>query len=366
MSDTPKWQRDIDALGRQYWEAWSGIARGSMAGARPAAPNWHEGLELWARLTAPGSQDTGAALERFTRVTRRYLEFVGKVSERAGGKASAADISRAWREALASHGDPMLDALASMTGEGATSLQQMGEAMQQAWAPAMGEARALLSMPALGLAREHVERWQRLGQAQLEYSQQFERYAGLMAMATEKAFARFEHKLAECSEPGRQIDSMRALVDLWIDAAEEAYAEVALSEEFREIYGALVNAQMRVRQGMQGEVERMTGGMGMPTRSEIDSAHRRAHALQREVRELRSRLERLERDRVATDAAPASGKPAAGSGRRGGAPAQAGPNKATAAAARKPAAPRSAAGSPGAARRSAAPVRKDRPRRKGS
>ena len=46
------------------------------------------------------------------------------------------------------------------------------------------------------------------------------------------------------------MTSARALFDLWIDAAEEAYAQVALSPEFREVYGAYVNAQMRLRNGM--------------------------------------------------------------------------------------------------------------------
>src|SRR6185312_15381523 len=75
-----------------------------------------------------------------------------------------------------------------------------------------------------------------------------------------------------------------ALYDLWVDAAEESYAEIALSREFREIYGALVNAQMRVRSQMQQEVERIATDFGMPTRSELDSIGQRLHDLRRELR----------------------------------------------------------------------------------
>ena len=105
-----------------------------------------------------------------------------------------------------------------------------------------------------------------------------------MLKVSEQSFARFQLKLAEREEPGRQIDSARGLYDLWIDAAEEAYAEIALSEEFREVYAAVVDAQMRVRQQVQGEIERFCNELGMPTRSEVDSIGQRLQALRREFR----------------------------------------------------------------------------------
>jgi class III poly(R)-hydroxyalkanoic acid synthase PhaE subunit len=77
------------------------------------------------------------------------------------------------------------------------------------------------------------------------------------------------------------------LFDLWIDAAEEAYAQVALSSEFREVYGAYVNAQMRLRNGMQGEIEQVCAAMGMPTRTEVDAAHRKIAELERVLRRMR-------------------------------------------------------------------------------
>src|SRR4029078_4449988 len=83
---------------------------------------------------------------------------------------------------------------------------------------------------------------------------------------------------------GRQIDSVRALYDLWVDAAEEAYAEIALSEEFRQVYGDVGNSQMRVRSQLQQEVERIGVDLGMPTRTELNSVHKRLHDLRRELR----------------------------------------------------------------------------------
>jgi hypothetical protein len=83
---------------------------------------------------------------------------------------------------------------------------------------------------------------------------------------------------------------MRALYDLYVDAAEEGYAEVALSDEFREVYGALVNSQMRVRQRVQDEIERSAASLGIPGRTELDSVHKRLHDLRRRVADLEEKL----------------------------------------------------------------------------
>jgi hypothetical protein len=76
------------------------------------------------------------------------------------------------------------------------------------------------------------------------------------------------------------------MFDLWIDAAEEAYAKVALSEPFQAVYAALGNAQMRLRAATQQEIERLTESFGLPTRTEMDAAHRRIAELERLVRRM--------------------------------------------------------------------------------
>jgi class III poly(R)-hydroxyalkanoic acid synthase PhaE subunit len=120
----------------------------------------------------------------------------------------------------------------------------------------------------------------------------------------------FQDKLAEREEPGRQLTSARALFDLWIDAAEEAYAQVALSPEFREVYGAYVNAQMRLRNGMQGEIEQVCAAMGMPTRTEVDAAHRKIAELERVLRRMRDAGESAGNAANSEPRASAGAKPA--------------------------------------------------------
>jgi class III poly(R)-hydroxyalkanoic acid synthase PhaE subunit len=138
--------------------------------------------------------------------------------------------------------------------------------------------------PTFGQNREQQMQQQAMAAAAMESLQASARYQTLIQRANAQGMQRLQDKLAEHAEPGRQIDSLKSLYDLWVDAAEEAYAEIALSDEFRETYGEMVNTQMRVRQMQQQQTEQICQQLGMPTRSEVSSLGERLQALRREFR----------------------------------------------------------------------------------
>ena len=156
------------------------------------------------------------------------------------------------------------------------------------------EMRGALGSAPLGLMREHQQRLQAFAQAQIDLQTVMERYNTLMQKVQREGMARFEAKLRAHSEPGKQLASARALFDLWIDASEEAFAQIALGPEYRHVYGELVNAQMRVRQCGMAIVEEQLKALGLPSRTELDSNHKRTHELSREVRALKQRIAELE------------------------------------------------------------------------
>src|SRR3546814_15851447 len=92
-----------------------------------------------------------------------------------------------------------------------------------------------------------------------------------MQKATRDAFGLFEDKLAEREEPGRQIQSALALFDLSVDAAEDAYPKIALSHEFREVYGKLDDVLMRLSGGRPRVVEQARALFCMPTPTELST-----------------------------------------------------------------------------------------------
>src|SRR5690606_13993440 len=124
-----------------------------------------------------------------------------------GREASASEIAKAWREMLgAGSSAPLADMFAKMSGRDAQGIEAWMAQAAPFLAGLRGEARGLLNLPTFGLAREHQERLQQLAQAQLDYHERNQEYLSLLARVGQDAFARFEAKLAERSEPGRQVE----------------------------------------------------------------------------------------------------------------------------------------------------------------
>lgn len=281
---------DFNALARQYWNAWGEAMRNAAPGAAQAGTQpWQEALAWWSRAAQADGGQGNETIGRFNAQAQHWLAQMQQVAAQfAGRDAGATEVAAAWKQAMdAIGGNPFRDMLQGMGGPGLQGFEQW---LQQAapWLEGLrNEGMSWLRMPAFGFAREHQERWQRLARAQADYQQRTQAYDALMRKATQDAYAIFERKLAECAQPDRQLQSARALFDLWIDAAEDAYAQIALSPEFREVYGQLVDAQMRLRARVQREVEQVCVTFGMPTRTELDGAHRKIVELERQLRRLR-------------------------------------------------------------------------------
>ncbi|MDB6162832.1 MAG: phaE [Xanthomonadaceae bacterium] len=305
----------FESLARQYWSGWGDAMRGAApANANTNAPGWQDAIDWWSKLAQGTSPDANAAVDRFNAQARDWYGQMQQVAAQfAGRDAKPADIASEWKRAMGSFGEnPFPDMFRAMQGQGAQGLEQWTAAAAPWLDSWRREATTLLGMPTFGIGREHQERWQHLAKAQMDYQQQEAAYNTLMLQASQRAYAVFEKKLSERAAPGKQLTTARALFDLWIEAAEEAYAEMALSPEFREAYGARINAQMRLRQAVQGEVEQMSNTLGMPTRSDLDAAFRKISELERALRKLRDDMSNANDDNVRAAASSRAVKPDAG------------------------------------------------------
>lgn len=281
---------DFEAMARQYWSAWGEAMRqggmGTTAQPQPAQ-QWQQAVDWWSQLLPDGRSQANDAVGRFNQQASQWFGQMQQVAAQfAGQDSNVAEVSQAWRRAMGANGDgnPFTDLFKAMRGPGAHGLDEWLDQVKPYLEGFQRQSRRWQQLPAFGQYREHQERWQALQLAQQDYRQQTEAFNALMLKCAQRAFEVFEDKLIAHEEPGRQITSARALFDLWIDSAEQAYAAIALSAEFRKVYGALTNAQMRLRAAIQLEVEHMTGLFGMPTRTEVDSAHRKVAELERALR----------------------------------------------------------------------------------
>ncbi|WP_454830410.1 class III poly(R)-hydroxyalkanoic acid synthase subunit PhaE [Pseudoxanthomonas wuyuanensis] len=287
----PPWSGDFESMARQYWNLWGDALRQGAGGAAPQTPDWRQAVDWWSQLVPGGNHQVDDVVERFNQQARHWYGQMQQVAAQfAGRDHNASDIRQAWQQALGMPGDqhpqhnPFAELFRAMQGSGQSGMDGWLEQARPYIDALQREGSRWLHAPTFGLHREQQERWQHLALAQQECQRQQGEYNALMLKAAQRAFGLFEQKLETRAEPGRQITTARGLFDLWIDAAEAAYAEVALSAEFRTVYGALANAQMRLRQSVQREVEQVCGLFGMPTRTEVDSAHRKIVELERKLR----------------------------------------------------------------------------------
>ncbi|PJK10003.1 class III poly(R)-hydroxyalkanoic acid synthase subunit PhaE [Lysobacteraceae bacterium NML120232] len=319
MANQYNWPGDFESLARQYWAGWNEMMRqaagthagfaapqgfampgfsGAPFGAMPHMGGWQEMLAQWSRMAMsmgqpqpqmPGFDSTlNDTLGRFQAQAGDWYGRMQQLAAQVAGQGmSAAEIASKWKEMLESGSEgAWLEMFRAMQSPKAHGFEQWYSAVQPYLAGLNQEARGWLDLPTMGLAREHQERLQKLAQAHLDYQDKMAAYNATMMQSAQKAYENFEKKLAEHEAPGLEITSARALFDLWIDAAEDAFAQMALSSDYREVYGQMVNAQMRLRQDVQKEVENATALLGMPTRTEIEAAHRKIAELERAVRRL--------------------------------------------------------------------------------
>lgn len=315
--------KDWQSLHQQWWSSMLDSARKQAASAGWDASSFKPGDSLKGFGDVFGKSlgsENEATVERFLAGSKQFLQWVEGLSAQVAARGGIPGKIEDWTALFKQSAGPMLESnnpflhlFQGLSGDGARGLEQMFAGLPNVADAFKGELKGMLGTPAFGFMREQQERAQQLIAAQLEQQEAMNAYNAQMLRASKLSFEKLELKLADREEPGRQLDSLRAVYDLWIDAAEEAYAEIALSAEFRAAYGDLVNKQMRVRQMLQAEVERQTGQVGMPTRSELNSVHKRLQEMRRRIRELEDRLEQATpgpTPRAAPVAAPAS-KPAA-------------------------------------------------------
>lgn len=264
---------DPAKMAEQVAGFWSGLMRQAQP-APPPSP-FAAFTQMFGQPQAqPGFDLFGQAQQAFAQMQAALMPMLD------GQQLDAQAVAQFWQKAM---------------GEGAALPAGLMAPFAAGINPGLGaELRGSLGAAPLGLMREHQERLQAFVQSQLDLHAANERFNALLQKVQREGMARFEARLREHSEPGKQISSSRALFDLWVEAAEEAFADAALGPEYRQVFGELVNAQMRLRKCGQDLMEQQLKSLGLPSRQELDSSHKRAYEMQRELRALKARVAELE------------------------------------------------------------------------
>jgi len=240
------------------WAKWQAFAEQTAGGNRATAP-----IAEWT--------------ERFADAARAFLEQTAGAQRGATQEAAAAFGNFLRDQSIACFRFPWSDASA-------------GAATGAPWA-------ALADLPALGVTREHQQRWQLMAEAALRMADAQRQLQRMWADALRDAAGEFSTRLATeagrdgavrgAASPGARAasrgaraalpgaDVLRGLYDSWIDCAERAYAAVVRTDAFASALADFVNAGSCWRRELIASIEHWSKLLDLPTRSEVNSLNTR-------------------------------------------------------------------------------------------
>jgi class III poly(R)-hydroxyalkanoic acid synthase PhaE subunit len=266
---------------------WSELGQAAMrTGPAPAAPSAGAGAETLARQFMQ-------QCEQYLGVTRALWELL----TRAAAVTDPEQRARTFTDGLGS----LQQQFAQLWAAG--SLGAAGAAGPSGWPgagsfgggypgaggfPGMGGfpgtgsfpgMQAAFAMPSLGPAREQQEALQRLAQlgmrcaqAQLQVSAQWNEIIG-------KALRELGERLAPRLKSGATPASMKEVYDLWVDSAENVYAQAARAGAFVQAQAELTNATSLLRSAQRELLGEWARQFDLPTRAELNSIHQQLRDL---------------------------------------------------------------------------------------
>ncbi|MDQ2696978.1 MAG: class III poly(R)-hydroxyalkanoic acid synthase subunit PhaE [Pseudomonadota bacterium] len=306
MTENPQPSADPQ---QQYWNAWLSLLQQGGDGALPGS--WADALQRWWEAVSPGYRNADLPLVgKLLPQGQTYLVF----GEQLKALHDALQGGDDWQAALQQGFDRLRDAcfqpfqgqdaahpgLAAFWGLPLDTWQRVvsslsvfpGDALhalrEEGFRPA-GLREGLektLEMPALGYTREWQEQYQQAGRLWLNYQDAHNDYLRLLRQSARRALDLLQQRLTALGQEGKSLDSVRAVYDLWVDCNEEAYAELARSPDYSEVYGRMINALMRVKRHGQMLVNEALSALNVPNRRELDTTHARLQETRRRLREL--------------------------------------------------------------------------------
>lgn len=173
-----------------------------------------------------------------------------------------------------------------------------------AWQRDMGAGRlSMADLPALGLSRERQEAMQRLQRLFNDYFEQHGALAGLWNEVMTDGLKRLGELMGTRFRDGQLPQSAKQLYDLWVESGEAAYAQMAHSPRYAKAQAELGNTLAKIRIEQRDLIESVSRELDLPTRSELNSVHKRMKDMKAELRRLRAELDRAKPPRSSARAA---------------------------------------------------------------
>jgi class III poly(R)-hydroxyalkanoic acid synthase PhaE subunit len=315
---------------KKMWENWYELAQTAPAPSFTSdwAGQWRkiatQGFEAWAASAEPTAKEAAERLFASQNALMRFWEFSFNVWK---AMATKIEVGEDWQSVLKENTEQLRQQLLQspeamrqvshdMTELWQLYLEELNK-LAQPWVKSSQIARGhlgqaitgngsalidltnlywdayertfgrLVESPSLGYTRELNEKllkgfdvWQDFRRVSFEYQT-------VLANTWIKAFEKLMKELVVLAEKGQPIQSVRQLVLLWNNVADPVFIEVFRSEKYIRIQGQLLNTAMAYRIHRREILELVLKILDMPTRSEVDEAHRSLYEQRKELKALK-------------------------------------------------------------------------------
>jgi polyhydroxyalkanoate synthase subunit PhaE len=167
----------------------------------------------------------------------------------------------------------------------------------------------LLQSPGLGSNREFDEKLRKGFAAWLDMQEAMYEYQVVVADTWVKAFEQLMQEIVGQAEKGKAM-SLRDFLNQWSGTADNIFKAAFASEAYITVQSKLVNMMMSYRIRQREIMESTLQSLDLPTRSEVDEAHRRIYELRKEIKALREEIAALKGDSEPKASTPAPRTPA--------------------------------------------------------
>lgn len=154
----------------------------------------------------------------------------------------------------------------------------------------------LLEAPGVGSSRELDEKLRGGFAAWLDLQTASFEYQVVMANAWSESFKSLMGELVNNAEKGEQL-SLRDFLNKWSGLADDIFKETFASDDYVAAQSKMVNAMMTYRTRQRAVSEVVLQTLDLPTRSEVDEAHRRIYELRKELKLLKKMVTELQGDK---------------------------------------------------------------------
>lgn len=354
------WTKQAEAMMQTWTEAqkkmWENWFQMTQNGSGPTMfPNM---IEQWRSLTEQSMQawTSGSAptlkkvMEQWTAsqaVMMRFLELTTKAWQAMAPKVEAgedwqsilADYSNQWFQQLVEGSTGTVSASKDINALWRFYIEEW-QKLLQSWQHNWGQTPWQFSQAILGsgtqlgeLSRLHWDAYERsfgrmtetplMGSNRelsaklingfdtwVEFRKTSTEYHLILAKTSAQAFEEVMKELVALSERGEKVDSVRQLMNLWLDTIDHTFSKLYKSEEYLDVQRELSTAVMKYRLQEQEITEIVLKALNLPTRSELDDAYRSLYELRKEVKAIKKTLKEREGATAQVEATPAPKKAA--------------------------------------------------------